>query len=224
MSSLSPEAGANVSTAWTESLSSFLADHGDGLFALALQTTDVETTTAQVRARGLPVEEAAEGSGVDLMTGAERRWSNARIPPESSRGTRAFFIEHRSPPGALPDAQHGVGPDVAASSILGLTLESAEADAARRFWRDLVGLPESAQDEGWRYELGDSRLQLYPGVGDGQIPDRWVRLMLHAPSLSRLADRLDNTGLRFEQGDFREGYGLRLDVRGVDLLFLEAAS
>jgi hypothetical protein len=215
---LAPDATANVSTPWTDGLRAFLDSHGDGLFALAFSTPNVERTAELLQARGLPVETPAAGEGVDLISGAQRRWSNARIPVEASRGTPAFFIEHRSPADALPDAPYLTGRDAAVVSVLGLSIESGDVEGARRFWHETVGLPETAFADGRRFGVNDAALLLFPGAGEGSQPDRWYSLVLGVSNISSIADRLDGDRITFQQGDYREGYGLRLDAVGADVL------
>ena len=62
---------------------------------------------------------------------------------------------------------------------------------------------------------------MFSGVGEGAAPHRWVRLVLSRRGLTSLADRLDGAGVRFEQGEFREGYGMRVEVSGADVLITE---
>lgn len=219
---LAPDADAAAGTAWTGYLGSFLEMHGSGLFAVAFTTDDVATQAAELRARGIPIEEPASGEGVDLMTGAVRHWVNARIPVAATRGAPSFVIEHRSPPDALPMAPLSAEPTAAASGVLAVVIESAEADAARAFYRESFGLAESPSGEGWRYDLGDTSLLVWSGVGEAQATDRWRRLLLRTASLPALFDRLDGARVDIEQGDFREGYGIRLEACGAELIFLES--
>lgn len=218
---LAPDPKAEVATAWTGSLGRFLETRGEGLFSIALATDDAFASAAAARGRGLAADDPVEGEGVNLLDGARRRWTNARIAPESTRGTRAFFIQHLSPPEALPPAprrrERGI-----ATAVLGVVVETSEPEGARRMWREAFGLPEHALDAGWRYDLGNAALVLWPGAGEAEATDRWLRLLIGVDNLPAFADRLDAEGLRFEQGDFREGYGVQVDCAGADLLFLES--
>ena len=216
---LAPGAAVAVSTPWTDSLKAFLADNGDGLFALALSTPDIERSVELLRSRALPVETPAPGEGIDLIDGARRQWSNARVAIDASRGTPFFFIEHRSPREALKPAPLLSERRAAVVSVQALTIESADADGAARFWRETVGLPQATGSEPVRLELeNEAALLLFAGGGQGAQSDRWHSLVLGVENISSVADRLDGAGIDFSQGDFREGYGLRLDVCGADLL------
>jgi hypothetical protein len=207
--------------AWTEFLKGYLLEHGPGVFAIALQTPDVAATVASVKARGLKADEALPGEGVDLQAGARREWANARVPPSETGGTAMFFIEHRSPPEALPVAPLTAAAESAIAAVAGLTVETADLASATALWRDRVGLPSGTVEGGATFSLGNAGLVVYSGVGEATAPHRWVRLVLSTPRLTALVDRLAASGLGFEQGEFREGYGVRVEVYGADVLVVE---
>jgi len=232
---LAPDPAATTDGAWTGSLGRFLNETGGGLFSVALATPDVAETAAAARARGLAVEEPAEGEGVDLDTGAVRRWCNARIPPEATRGTRTLFIEHRSPADALPPAGLSAAPESAASDVLAVTIESEYVEGARRLWRELFALPEAlwperveglrpervegAYGEGWRYDLGNANLILRAGTVEGPQPDRWALLVCRVADLAGAAERL---GVDYERAEYGGAPGLLVSVCGASLFLTEA--
>jgi hypothetical protein len=218
---LAPDPGG-VSTTWSAQLRRFLALRGDGLYAVALGTTEIAATLTAVRERGLSVQEPAAGEGVDLISGASRRWSNARVPQEETGGTSLFFIEHYSPREALPPAPPVADPSVAVSAVAALSIETADAAGATKLWHDQVGLPLAQTEGGWRLDFGNAALLLFAGAGEAEAPHRWQHFVLAAPRLTGLADRLERDRLPFEQGEFREGSGVRLDCCGVDFLIVEA--
>jgi catechol 2,3-dioxygenase-like lactoylglutathione lyase family enzyme len=215
------ERGSEVD-AWAGSLGRFLNARGGGLFSMALSTPDVAATVADVRARGLTVEDPAEADGHDLDTGAVRRWSNARVPPELTHGTRFFYIQHLSPRETLPVAPLRTDESGAATGVLGVEVESADADKARAMWRDIVGLKESEAHDGWSYDLGNAALLVHAGVGEAETPDRWQSLILRTPSVTALADRLDRERVPFEQGDFGVISGVRVRAAGAEIVLTES--
>jgi hypothetical protein len=219
---LAPEPDSTDGGTWTAQLRSFLDERGDGLFAIALATPDIAATVAAVRARGLPVGEPTQGEGVDLISGARRRWTNARVPRQESHGTSLFFIEHHSPPEALPVASFVAPAAEAVDSVVALSFETADAAGATKLWRHAVGLPETRTDDGWRFDLTNASLLMYAGTGEAEAPHRWRRLVLGVSRVTTLADRLERDGVRFDQGEFPEGWGVRADCCGVDVLLAEA--
>jgi catechol 2,3-dioxygenase-like lactoylglutathione lyase family enzyme len=207
--------------AWTEFLKGHLLERGPGIFSIAFQTPDVAATVTSLRARGLKADEPLPGEGVDLQTGARREWTNARVPPGETGGTACFFIQHRSPADALPIAPLIADADAIVQHVAGLTVETADMASATQLWHQRVGLTQATIEGGTAYHLGNAGLVVFSGVGEGAAPHRWVRLVLSRRGLTSLADRLDGAGVRFEQGEFREGYGIRVDVSGADVLITE---
>jgi catechol 2,3-dioxygenase-like lactoylglutathione lyase family enzyme len=136
---LAPAADA-PSSPWRDTLVERLDGAGEGLYAIALGTSDIDATVAAARAAGLDVLDPLPGDGVDLATGARRAWRNARIRPESTRGVPAFFIQHDSPPGALPLAQPDRPPGSEAAFVDHTVVASSHLDATLALWRDAAGL------------------------------------------------------------------------------------
>ena len=150
---------------WSQALRGHLERRGEGVYAIAIGTGDIDATVANARARGLDVADAAAGDGVDEISGATRAWRNARIDPKTTRGVIAFFIQHDSPPDALPlalpTADRGVVTGVDHTVVI-----SSQIDASLALWRDAVGLDLRRTVE-WSPErrlhflrLGDSILEL----------------------------------------------------------------
>jgi catechol 2,3-dioxygenase-like lactoylglutathione lyase family enzyme len=221
---LAPDPEATTDTAWTGSLGRFLKERGGGLFSIALQTPDVVSETARARAQGLPVEDPLPGSGVDLDSGATREWVNARIPPESTRGTRCFFIEHRTPADALPPAALDVDGSAAVSSVVAVIASSAEPAGARVMWRGSFGLSETAAASGWRFELGNATLFLQAGGAKASPeapPDRWEAIVLAVPDLTRARARLAPDGIGTSPETIAGYAGLAATVCGARHLFVE---
>jgi len=235
-----PEASADASggragRAWSGSLGRFLASRGEGLFSIALQTPDVHAATARARGRGLAVEDPLPGSGFDLDTGARRDWVNARIPPEATRGTRCFFIEHRSPADVLPPAPLAVRAATAVTSAAAVVAGSREVEGARRMWRELFGLPEAGGAGGWRFDLGNATLFLQetPAAaatsspeareGDEGQPDSWLSLVLDVGDLEGAAARLRGAGFAVEPAEAAGYAGVAVTACGARLILTEGA-
>jgi catechol 2,3-dioxygenase-like lactoylglutathione lyase family enzyme len=124
---------------WRAALLEQLVARGEGLYAIALGTSDIDATAGAARGRGLDVLEPQDGDGIDAATGARRAWRNARIRPDSTRGVVAFFIEHCSPGDALPRAR-AVAPGACATGVDHTVIASSDLAAALALWRDGFGL------------------------------------------------------------------------------------
>jgi catechol 2,3-dioxygenase-like lactoylglutathione lyase family enzyme len=131
-------AAAGEASPWQQALVHHMDTAGEGLYAIALGTSDIDATVAAARAAGLSVADPAPGDGVDARSGACRRWRNARIAPESTRQVNAFFIQHDSPPEALPLAE-ATG-DAPATGIDHLVIASSDLPATCRLWHEALGM------------------------------------------------------------------------------------
>ncbi len=217
---LAPDPNATTDTAWTGSLGRFLRERGGGLFSVALQTSDVGATVEAARGSGLRVEDPAEGEGIDLDTNARREWTNARIPPEATRGTRTFFIQHRSPAGALPMSEMTVSDrSLAVTDVLAASIESRDVRGARSMWRDVFGLPEAKDGEGWRYDLGNAALLLSDGLVEEDQPDRWALVVCRVGDPAGAAARL---GVDYEEAEFWGRAGILATVAGASFFLTES--
>jgi catechol 2,3-dioxygenase-like lactoylglutathione lyase family enzyme len=133
-------ANAAATSPWHRALVDHLHAVGEGLYAIALGTDDIDATVADTRGRGLNVGDPAPGEGLDETTGARRAWRNARIAPESTRGVRAFFIQHDSPPDALPVAAPCATDGSCVAAVDHTVIASSDLPAALAVWRDALGL------------------------------------------------------------------------------------
>ena len=121
-------------------LTASLDAHGEGPFALAFGTDDVDAAAATLRARGVELPDPADGVGRDERTGAERRWRNTFPPASATRGVAMIVIEHRSPADALPAAVPIAGDAAAVAACDHVVVQSTDAEASRALYGDVLGL------------------------------------------------------------------------------------
>lgn len=193
---------AAADSPWAQALRQHLDSHGEGLYAVALGTDDIDASVEVARSRGLDVLDPAAGDGVDLESGAGRRWRNARIGPQSTRGVNTFFIQHDSPPDALPVAE----PMANGASIVGFdhtVLFSSDMPATVALWRDAFGLDLrlSLDRPGGRqlnfFRLGDTILEL-AGEAAPEKPgqrDRLWGIAYRVDDLAATVHRLRDAGV-----------------------------
>lgn len=123
---------------WSGQLSKFL-DKGEGLYALALGTRDVDADVRVLRGHELPVQDAAEGEGIDELSGNRRSWRNAMVPVKASNGVRIFFIQHRSMPEDLPLAPANGEGGAHVKRLDHAVVLSPDVEASKRLWGDVLG-------------------------------------------------------------------------------------
>lgn len=198
--------GHTADARWSGELARFLDARGEGLYALALGTPDVDATAREMRGAGIEVVEPADGEGVDETTGALRMWRNAVVPVNATNGARVFFITHKSPPDALAPAPI-VGKDGAFVKRMDhAVVLSADMEAARRVWKDQLGarlaLDRTFPERNTRilfFRLGDVTVEISGGADQAKEgigkPDRLFGLAWGVDNLRAQCDRLTAAGI-----------------------------
>jgi catechol 2,3-dioxygenase-like lactoylglutathione lyase family enzyme len=191
---------------WAGELARFLDGHGEGVYALALGTPNVDETVREMRDRGLEIDDAADGDGIDANTGAQRRWRNAWVAPRSSNGIRIFFIEHTSPPDALQIAPR-IGDEAASVARMDhAVVLSADMESSRRVWNDVLqarlALDRTFPDRNRRilfFRLGDITIEISGGAQQSEEgigkPDRVFGVAWGVGDLAATCARLVAVGI-----------------------------
>ncbi len=196
---------------WAGELSRFFQNSGDGLYALALGTSDVNAAVREARDNGLDVLDPSDGEGVDLISGARRQWRNAQVPLKSSNGARIFFIQHKSPPDALPVAAtiDGVGAGAPSGCVKRMdhaVVLSADMEASRRVWGEAIGarlaLDRTFPERNTRilfFRLGDITVEISGGAAQSKEgvgkPDRMWGIAWGVDSIDAACARLAAAGI-----------------------------
>jgi catechol 2,3-dioxygenase-like lactoylglutathione lyase family enzyme len=185
-------------------VNAWIAEHDESPLALAFGTDDVDAAVAALRARGLPASDPGDGVGRDERTGAERRWRNVFLPPSATRGVMMIVIEHRSAADALPPAAAFAGAQAAVAACDHVVVRSADADASRALYGDVLGLrlalDRRFEDWGVRllfFRTGHLTVELAAGLaqGDPAAPDHFWGISWRVPDLDAAHARLVAAGL-----------------------------
>ncbi len=191
---------------WSSELARFLDAHGEGLYALALGTPDVDATARAMRETGIAVVDPTDGEGIDESTGARRSWRNATVPVKATNGARLFFITHLSSADALPPAPVTATGGSHVKRMDHAVVLSADMEAARRVWRDQLGarlaLDRTFPERNTRilfFRLGDITIEISGGAeqskeGMGK-PDRMWGLAWGVDNLQATCERLSAAGI-----------------------------
>jgi catechol 2,3-dioxygenase-like lactoylglutathione lyase family enzyme len=190
---------------WSGELERSLESRGEGLYALALGTTDIRSLIDELREHGLDVGDPADGHGVDIDSGAQRGWRNALVEPKRTNGLRVFFIQHTSPQDALPFAQP-VATDGGIRRMDHAVVLSADMEAARHAWSDLLGvrlaLDRTFPERNTRilfYRLGDITIEISGGAAQAKEgigkPDRLWGVAWGVDSIEKTCARLAEGGI-----------------------------
>ncbi len=185
---------------WAGELSKFL-ERGEGLYALALGTSDVDADVRVLRAHELPVQDPADGDGIDELSGNHRTWRNAMVPVNASHGMRIFFIQHRSSPEDLPIAPVSAEGGAHVTRMDHAVVLSPDVEATKKLWGDVLGarlaLDRTFPERNTRilfFRLGDITIEISGGgqqteEGIGK-PDRLWGLAWGVDNLAAMVARL----------------------------------
>lgn len=210
---LADSSGKKKDGRWAGELTRFL-ERGEGVYALALGTSDVNHAVRDVRDRGFEVQDPADGNGIDAISGAQRFWRNAMAPVRSANGVRVFFIEHKSPAEMLPAAQVTAAAGAFVKRMDHAVVLSADMEASKHVWGEQLGvrlaLDRTFPDRSTRilfFRLGDitvefsgGSIQTQEGMGK---PDRLWGLAWGVDDLDAMTARLREAGI--EVSDPRKG-------------------
>jgi methylmalonyl-CoA epimerase len=197
--------GRKKSGQWAGELSRRL-EQGEGLYMLALGTPDIRATVREMRDAGLPVQDPHDGEGIDQVSGAQRKWRNAVVPVKSTNGMRIFFIEHKSPPEALPEATPNADAGTYVKRMDHAVVLSADMEMTRQLWANMLGarlaLDRTFPERNTRilfFRLGDITIEISGGAqqteeGMGK-PDRLWGVAWGVDDLARTCERLQAAGV-----------------------------
>jgi catechol 2,3-dioxygenase-like lactoylglutathione lyase family enzyme len=190
-----------------------LAARGEGLVGFALATPDAEAAAKELGERGLHPAAPARGLGRDSESGAFREWRSVFLPPAETRGVLVFGIEHRSAPELLPEVPPPGAPEAAVHGIDHVVVQTADPDAAVRFYGEQLGLrlalDRSFPQWGARlvfFRVGRITVELaarLDAAADAAVPDRAWGISWRVGDADRARARLAEAG--FSVSEVRAG-------------------
>jgi catechol 2,3-dioxygenase-like lactoylglutathione lyase family enzyme len=196
-----------------DQLSERLHAHGEGVVGVAFGTEDAASAAAELRGRGLAVNDPADGKGRDEITGAVRTWLNVMFPLETMRGIFAFAIEHRSAPDALPRAACTGDETAAISALDHIVILTRDPEASKAIYGDILGirlaLDKSFEQFGARllfFRIGGVTVELAARLGAEPAPDepdRFGGLAYRVQDVTAAQARLAEAG--FDVSEVRKG-------------------
>ena len=159
-------------TPFRPSMSSFLESR-EGLYMFALGTTDIDRAVAEIRSRGIDIDDPVPGRR-DAGETPGYTWKSANLGG-SLPGSECFLIQHDH----TVAQRYTLPPDPAVhdngvTGVHHVTLAVQDADAAARRWQDVLGIEAAGAVpmEGGvrrRIALDNARIDLESPVGPGPL-------------------------------------------------------
>jgi catechol 2,3-dioxygenase-like lactoylglutathione lyase family enzyme len=197
-------------------LAHFFEQCGEGIFALALGSDDLDATAAALARAGFTTGPIAPGEGI-AADGAVRSWRSFLLDRVETRGIALMAIQHDG--AALPRAP-AVGDDRAAvRDVDHVVLFSDDAAAAVTLWSERLGIPERWRrdfpERGTRnvgLRLGGVTLEFVSPLADGEAGrgERAWGIAYAVDDLEAALTRLRGAGI--PASDARDGLAPRTRV------------
>lgn len=181
-----------------EGMRDWLANHGEGLQAVAFGTDDLDACSSQLRERGARTTppEAGEALGTD---GTARRYRACELSAKTTRGLSVLVVERPDAP-QLMAAETNL-PAGAVEALDHVVIASADLDAAARFYGEQLGLRLALDTK-----RGDIRMLFF----------RMGRVTIEVFHASHAAERDSLFGAAYRVRDIRAAHA-RLTSAGFDL-------
>ena len=191
---------------WRQAGPTGLGDREGALAGLVYGVEDVAAFLEQAREAGLPVSDPAPGEGVDERSGRRRSWQSLFWPASSARGIFSFAIQHDEEGQLEAGAARGMHPISAVDHVV---VQTQDAEAAKRFYGDQVGLRLAL-------EKGSPRLgRVFPVLRGGA-------LTVEVIASAKVSDSDRLWGIALQTQDL-EGTCARLREAGVSVSEIEKA-
>jgi catechol 2,3-dioxygenase-like lactoylglutathione lyase family enzyme len=213
---LSPAPGGESSAALE--LEDHLKDKGDGIYALALETDDIDEYIAGLEVRGLSATLPIAGLGKDEPSGAYRRFRHCWLPTDETAGVRIGLIQYSSLPEELPPSLPTDGEDSAVNAGDHLVVMTPSPERALDLYGEKLGirlaLDKSFEKRGVRlifFRLGGFTIEIGSRLDSSEAPldhaevsdDNFWGLAYAVPNVDAARERIAKAGL--EVSGVRQG-------------------
>lgn len=181
-----------------------LSTHGEGIWAVALATPDIEDAHRKLARRGVPATDPRPIRSTHVNSGEKRYWKTSVIAPEASGGVTLFMVE-QTPTAAPWPRSNRLAPDESALTALDhIVITTAQPERAVGFYGARLGL-ELALDRSnpeWNARLlffrcGDSIIEVAQSLtrNHDQEDDRAWGLSWRVNNIEAARDRLVAAGI-----------------------------
>lgn len=189
---------------WAGIVTNRLDTVGEGVFALVLETDDVKRAAGTLTARGLPAVALPENEGHG-SDGSVRRWRNAIIPPEASRGLMVLVSEILGDSNGpiIAPLRDGVAEADAISALDHIVVMTPDAEACKTLFGAQFGirlaLDHSKPEWGVRqlfFRLGGVTIEVVEPLDKSKAPEKdfFWGVAWKAASVAAVRERLLKEG------------------------------
>ena len=113
-----------------------IKENGESIFGIALEVENIEGVLQSKEYSNFQNIEITSGEGINLDSGAKRKWKNIMLPQESTRGVFTLLIEHTS--GVLPKYDSFDNDQI--ERLDHIVINSNDPDGLIELYRDTYGI------------------------------------------------------------------------------------
>ena len=113
-----------------------IKENGESIFGIALEVGNIEGVLQSKEYSNFQNIEITSGEGINLDSGAKRKWKNIMLPQESTRGVFTLLIEHTS--GVLPKYDSFDNDQI--ECLDHIVINSNDPDGLIELYRDTYGI------------------------------------------------------------------------------------
>ena len=113
-----------------------IKENGESIFGIALEVGNIEGVLQSKEYSNFQNIEITSGEGINLDSGAKRKWKNIMLPQESTRGVFTLLIEHTS--GVLPKYDSFDNDQI--ERLDHIVINSNDPDGLIELYRDTYGI------------------------------------------------------------------------------------
>ncbi len=189
-----------------------LAEHGEGIWALAFATDDMAAERGRIERLAMPSSEPLPIRSTHPETGEKRRWLTSVISPAASHGVNLFLIEQKPDAAIWPDSEVSGDEAAAVSGLDHVVVSTRHPNRAAALYGARLGLDfkldRTNPDWGTRlmfFKVGDLVVEVAHRLKDepNDDPDSPWGLTWRAPDIEAAHRRIAAAG--FEVSETRAG-------------------
>jgi len=179
-------------------IKSFLESNGEGLFGIALGTSDIESVRSQLIGKDMDLGDLISGESTSIDSDLTRTWKNIYLPFSLTRGLFTFFIEHEE--GSIPLRKKDFNSQV--NRLDHVVIHTNDPDGLISLYRDTYGirlaLDQTVEKWGGRmlfFRINHTTLEVISKEDDKTPVDSLWGLAWEVKDITSTYDRLLSEGI-----------------------------
>ena len=178
-----------------------LSEDGEGLAGIVLSTPNVNKAHKSLINSGYNLGEPADGEGINYKDSKKRKWKNLFLPPELTRGTFAFLIEHTEGSLDLPSFKKDT-----IHKLDHLVINTNDADGFIKIYQETYGIRLALDKviDAWNkrmlfFRLNKTTIEVVEDKNTSESADKLWGLAWSVKNLNETCARLKKSGVEISE-------------------------